>query len=61
MLFNTLSRNISEELISHVMKFNLQWARGFKNSKKNSTALGSERLVQCSVLVSNKWETMRKK
>jgi hypothetical protein len=57
-----LSRNISKELISHEMKkFKLLCDRGFENSKKNSTAIGSKKLVLCSGTVSSNGETMRKK
>jgi hypothetical protein len=56
-----LSSNISKEFISYEMKFKLLWNRGFKKSKKNSTAVGSKKLVQYSGTVSNKGETTRKK
>jgi hypothetical protein len=42
-------------------KFKLLWDRGFKNSKKNSTAIGPKKLVWCNGTVSSNGETTRKK
>jgi len=56
-----LSRNISKELISHVMKqCHLLQGNGFKNSLKNSIVSGSKNLFSTSSIVSNKRETMWK-
>jgi hypothetical protein len=55
-----LSKNISKEFISHVMKkFKLLRENGFKNSGRNSTATGLKNLFIAGGIVSHRWETMR--
>jgi len=56
-----LSRNISKELISHVMnQCHLLQENGFKNSLKNSLVTGSKNLFSAGSIASNKRETMWK-
>ena len=56
-----LSRNISKEFISHMMKqCHLLQENAFKYSLKNSTVTGSKNLFNVSTIVSNKGDYVEK-